>query len=65
MPSVTDCGDYVVDLSNTLETALAAHLSFVISHSCRHESAPPPGALREDHRCGGLVRLEMSEPTTP
>ena len=58
-PRVSDFGDYIVDLSNSLSTRLLSNLSLVINHSYIHEEIPPPGAFRDDQRLGVVLRVAL------
>ena len=58
-PRVSDFGDYIVDVSNSLSTRLLSNLSLVITHSYLHEEIPPPGAFRDDQRLGVVLRVSL------
>ena len=59
MPRVSDFGDYIVDMSNSLSSPLLSNLSLVITHSYIHEEIPPPGAVRDDQRLGVVLRVSL------
>jgi len=58
-PRVSDFGDYIVDVSNSLSSELLSNLSLVITHAYIHEEVPPPGAVRDDQRLGVVLRVSL------
>ncbi len=58
-PRMSEFGDYIVDVSNSLSSPLLSNLSIVITHSYIHEEIPPPGAVRDDQRLGVVLRVSL------
>ena len=59
LPRVSDFGDYIVDVSNSLSSPLLSNLSLVITHSFIHEEIPPPGAVRDDQRLAVVLKVSL------
>ncbi len=58
-PQITEMGDYLVNVSNSLSTTLLSNLSLVINHSFIHDEVPPPGAARDDQRLAVVLRVTL------
>lgn len=58
-PRLSDFGDYVIDMSNSLSTPIASNLSLVIDHSYIHDEIPPPGASPDDQRLSVVLRVSL------
>jgi hypothetical protein len=58
-PEVTDFGDYLVEMSNSLSSRLTGSLSLVIEHEYLHDQLPPPGVQADDQRLSVVLRVVL------
>lgn len=58
-PRMTNFGDYLVDVSNSLSTTLVSNISLVIHHSYIHDEVPPPGTVQNDQRLSVVLRMSL------
>lgn len=58
-PHMTDFGDYLVEMSNSLSTPLTDALSLVVEHEYLHDQAPPPDVEPNDQRFSVVLRVSL------
>lgn len=58
-PVWNDFGDYILDMTNTVTTALLGRLSLSVEHQYLRDATPQPGVRPDDQKLSVLLKMEF------